>query len=273
MSERRLVVLARSDTYEGFERPGLAHAHARELEAANDIPGLRKVLTQLAREGDDGYDLVAVGGWPGSAWELLGADILDQDGRSAIVHDMRPEFQDTLNEHGLFSHPKEARAFLEASGAAEVLPVQRLRRSAIDPHNVLWFTMGNEHNPSDPFGRVVLTADDENRLALEHHSRTGDAAYTADLGPGVLDEIRAALHRGGFPDVPRRPIPAGATMRELELVTDGEPQYAMVEDFLGKELEGYRDAFAILDSITLQLTGHAEHDTLKTPVSNVRKLA
>lgn len=226
-----LVVLARAEHYEDFDRPALDDARVRELTAAEDVAGLRRLLLERARAGDDGYDLVALGGFPGSIWEYLG----------------------------------------ETSVDGESVPVQRLRRSAIDPSTVLWFTIGNEFNPSDPFGRVVLTIDDAEHVTLEHHSRQGSATYTAELGPGVLDELRAALARSDFPVVPQHHIPAGAAIRQLELVTDGEPRSASMYDDFGKQLDGYKDAFAILDSLTLQLTGYAEHDTLKTPVSNVQK--
>jgi hypothetical protein len=135
------------------------------------------------------------------------------------------------------------------------------------------FTHGNEHNPADPFGRVVITIGDDDVVTLEHFTRQGNATHTADLGPGVTDEIKAALARGGFPEVPPHEIPGGASLRRLDIVTDGGSEHATVEDFFGKQLEGYQDAFAILDSLTLQLTGHAEHDKLRTPVSNIQKAA
>ena len=138
---------------------------------------------------------------------------------------------------------------------------------------MIWFSIGNEHNPADPFGRVVITIDPDDVVTLEHFSRQGNATYTADLAPGVTDEITSALARGGFPNVPSHEIPGGASLRQIKVVTDGEPQSATVEDFFAKQLEGYKDAFAILDSLTLQLTGYAEHDKLRTPVSNIQKVS
>jgi hypothetical protein len=132
---------------------------------------------------------------------------------------------------------------------------------------VIWFTLGNEHNPSDPFGRVVITIDGDD-VTLEHFSRAGNATYTGELGPGVADEITAALERGGFPHVPPHDIVAGASLRQLEV----NGRSATVEDFFGRSLDGYKDAFAILDSLTLQLTGNAEHDRLHTPVSKIQKV-
>jgi hypothetical protein len=274
VSDRRLVILG-PGPYEGLERPSLGdevpeaiRARARELEAAADLPGLRRLLTDLARDGITGYDIVVLGNTAGAAFDFLGVDVA-QGGRSLL----REHLDDPrLNAHGLFSSRADAEAFVQSVGG-EVVPVARLRRSAIDPRTVLWFTIGNEHNPGDPFGRVVLTIDAGHHATLEHYARQGNATYTADLGPGVTDEIRAALARSGFPDVPRHQIPAGASLRQLELVTDHDPQYAIVEDRFGMELEGYKDAFAILDSLTLQLTGYAEHDKLGTPVSNIQKVA
>lgn len=159
-------------------------------------------------------------------------------------------------------------AGIVADGVDEVVPGGR---PALRPGDRLWCTIGNEFNPGDPFGRVVLTIDDQHRVTLEHHSRQGSATYTAELGAGVLDEIRRALAAGGFPHVPEHRVPAGAAIRRLELVIDGEPVSASVYDDFGRQLAGYRDAFAILDSLTLQLTGYAEHDPLKTPVSNLRR--
>ena len=139
--------------------------------------------------------------------------------------------------------------------------------------DLIRLTLGNEHNPADPFGRVVIAIGDDDVVTLEHFSRQGNATYTAELGPGVTDEIKATLARRGFPDVPPHQIPAGASRRRLEVETDCEPQHATVEDFFAKQLEGYKDAFATLDSLTLQLTGYAEHDKLRTPVSNIQKVA
>lgn len=270
MSDRRFVILARpDDAYEGFERPGLG-AVAHELEAAQDIPGLRRLLTDRARAGDNGYDLVALGGVPGSNWEFLGFDVATRDNRSAI---RQSPADGRLNAHGLFWSQHDAQAFLESTGGTELVPVQRLRRSAIDPANVLWFTLGNEFNPGDPFGRVVIAIDDASRVTLEHYSRQGNATYTAQLGAGVLDEIRSELARGGFPHVPQHQIPGGAAIRQLELLIDGEPGYALLYDDFGKQLDGYDSAFGILDSITLQLTGYSNHDTRRTPVSNVQRVS
>src|ERR1700755_206300 len=104
MNERRVAIL-KQEPYEGMERTSLGSevpeatvARARELEAAMDVAGLRRLVTGLARDGIDGYDIVALGGIPGSAWEFLGFDVA-LAGRSALRD---REGVEGLNEHGLF---------------------------------------------------------------------------------------------------------------------------------------------------------------------------
>ena len=268
MSERRVVIRPAL----GDEVPEESRARARELEAALDVPGLRRLVTALAREGIDGYDIVALGQFAGSSWDLLGADI-EVDGRSALVRG--GEWSDRLNEHGLLSNRADADEVLEALGGGELVPVRRLRRSATRPGDRLWYTIGNEHSPSDPFGRIVLTLEDDGAAQLELHSRSGSGAWTGQVDRAVIEQIRAELARSMFPEVPNdQPIPAGSAMRQVEVVTGDEPQYAMLTETEGNRLEGYKEAFALLDSLAVQLSSGAYRgasDTLDRPaVSDVR---
>ena len=276
MSDRSISVLVRSDTYEGFERPGLDDARVRELEAAQDIPGLRQRLIELAREGVDGYDLMAFGYTGGASWDFIGFDVLGADGRSALVHRSDAASEDLISQHGLLWNQQDAQAFLEATGAAHLVPVFRFRRSAIRPGQALWYTIGNEFNPGDPFGRIVLTIDDAHHATLEHHWMQGNGAWEGDVAPGFLEDVRAALARGGFPHVPPHPVPGGATFRQVELVAADDPQYAMLEERFGMQSEGYKDAFVVLDALATALSGgrYRAGDAAAAPsVSNLRPLS
>src|SRR6478735_9058220 len=158
MDERRVVILARSETYEGVERPGLGSevpaetvAQARQLEASSDIVGLRRLLLKLGRAGIDGYDLVVFGNVAGSSWEYRGCDVVSQDGKSAILHRTSDEFDDRIGPHGLFWNYDDAEAFLPTAEANaprrrslpfrkapegpmfEIVPVGRFRRDGITP--------------------------------------------------------------------------------------------------------------------------------------------
>jgi hypothetical protein len=260
MSDRRATILGPGpDGYEGFDRPGLgedvpaeARAQARELTAATDILGLRRLATRLARNGFEGYDVVGLGQWAGAAWDFLGADVA-VDGRSALIgkEDQR------LNAHGLFSDPAATNAFVEEIGGGTVVLVWRLRRSAIRPGDRIWYTVGNEHNPSDPFGRVVLTIEADGSAELEHFSRAGGGAWTGRVDPAVSARIRSELARSSFPHVPREPIPAGSALRHLELVTDDEPEYAVMSAQQGERLDGFAQAFALLDAVAVRMSSGA----------------
>jgi|GEM_PF-2111953 len=260
MSDRRATILGPGPGgYEGFDRPGLgddvpaeARAQARELTAATDILGLRRLVTRLARHGFEGYDVVGLGEWAGAAWDFLGADVA-VDGRSALIGRDDPR----LNEHGLFSEPPDVHAFVEEIGGGTVVLVWRLRRSATRPGDRIWYTVGNEHNPSDPFGRVVLTIEADGSAELEHYSRMGDGAWTARVAPDVIARIRSELARSSFPHVPREPIPAGSALRHLEVVTDDEPEYAVMSAQQGERLEGFAQAFELLDAIAVRISSGA----------------
>ena len=244
------MVLARADTYEGFERPALDDARVPELAAARDIDGLRTILIRLARTGVDGYDLVGLGEQLGSAWELLGFDVADRQGRSAIVHTRG-------SDHPLFATEDEAQAFLQASGGTAVVPVQRLDRAMTSPGRRVWSTIGNEHNPTDPFGRIVLTIDEDDHGRVEHFPGYGGGGgtWTGDVPPGFVDELRAELDRGGDPDALRQPIPPDGTIRQIEIVTDDVPRSWMFYDGFARKLDGYKEACALLDGLAHRLSG------------------
>jgi hypothetical protein len=276
MSDRRALILARSDAYEGFDRPALEDPRAQELAAAFDIPALRRRLTDLAREGVDDYDLIGLGQIGGAFWEFIGFDVADRQGRSAIRHRSGSQFEDRISQHGLFWNHADAQAFLEATGAAELVPIMRFRRSGLRPGQALWYTIGNEFNPSDPFGRIVLTVDADDHAVLHHHWMQGNGAWAGDVATGLVARIKADLARGGFPAVPQHQLPGGATLRQVEVVDgDADPQYAVLYERLGMELDGYREAFEALDALAVQLSGgrfKGAHDTLPPSVSDVRVL-
>lgn len=282
-NERRVVILGPGPgSYEGFERPGLgqeipeeARAEARRLEAANDIPGLRRLVTRLARDGIEGYDIVVLGQVAGASFDFLGVDV-KADGQSALLHS-DADWSDRLNEHGLLWRGEDVDEVLAAVGTGEPVPVGRLRRSAILPGDRIWYTVGEEQNPSNPFGRVVLTIEGDGTATLEHHFIGGDGAWTGKVDPELIARIRSELARSPFPDAPREPIPPGTTLRQLEVVTDEEPQYVILSTFQGDRLDGYREAFALLDAIATRLSGGAYRggaDTLApSAVTDVRPIA
>lgn len=119
------------------------------------------------------------------------------------------------------------------------------------------YSSGNEHNPSDPFGRVVLTIEADGAATLEHHSRFGDGRWTGQVDPTAIERVRAALAGSSFPDVPQEPVAPGSNFRHIEVVADGEEQYAMLTERQGRNLDGYKDAIPVLEALAHHMSGRA----------------
>ncbi|MDA0142046.1 hypothetical protein [Solirubrobacter deserti] len=277
----RRVVLRRDDAYEGFEResfgdevPQDVAERGRELLAADDIDGVRELLIDLSRQGNDNYDYVALGDQRGGWWEFRGFDVADKKGKSALLHRSLHDLDDRLSPHGLFWNHEDAQAFMQAAKGVAIVPVFRFRRSGLAAGQSVWYSIGNEHNPGNPFGRIELIIDEDNHAKLELHFVGASSEWTGDVAPGLTDEIKAAFARGGFPHRPRHMLPAGATVREVELVVDDKPDYLMIYDRLGMEVDGYKDGFAMLEAIAVQLSEGAYkggEDSLPPSVSNIQR--
>ncbi|HET8630465.1 MAG TPA: hypothetical protein VFL91_23855 [Thermomicrobiales bacterium] len=141
----------------------------------------------------------------------------------------------------------------------------------------LTYSAGNEHNPSDPFGRSLLAIEPDGAARLDHFARfTEPRAWTGRVAPDALDRLWAALGRAGFPAVPSHPVTAGATIRALAVEADGERQTAHVEWYAAEDLPGYDEAFALLDALIRQLTAGEVWPTapaLPAMVGEVRRVS
>jgi hypothetical protein len=116
------------------------------------------------------------------------------------------------------------------------------------------YSVGNESNPGDPFGRSELVIEVDGRAQLDHHTRGGHAAWTGKVASDELERLWSALDRAGFPVVPKHPIPPGSTLRALAIGVGAERQAAYVTWDASRELAGYDIAFAILDGVIRQLS-------------------
>jgi hypothetical protein len=122
------------------------------------------------------------------------------------------------------------------------------------------YSVGNEHNPGDPWGRSELVIHDDGSARLDHHFSRGQEprAWTGQVDPAALGELLAALRRAGFPAVPPMPaLPPGATLRRLALEANGAAQQALVSWHHAPSMPGYAEAFDLLDAAIRQLSGDA----------------
>ncbi len=129
----------------------------------------------------------------------------------------------------------------------------------------LRYSVGNEHNPGDPWGRSELSVEPDGALRLDHHfsrvRRTG--AWTGYLDASALDALWRALDTAGFPVAPTEPFVAGATLRVLTVEAEGVARQAILDWHKGPALPGYGAVFDILDGVIRQLSG----DTVTYPTT------
>ncbi|HUJ61891.1 MAG TPA: hypothetical protein VLX92_25475 [Kofleriaceae bacterium] len=130
----------------------------------------------------------------------------------------------------------------------------------------LEYRVGEEQNPGNPFGRSTLVIEPDGSARLDHVTRGGAAkhAWTAKVDPAVVERLWAALDAASFPAMPPHPVPAGSTIRVLIAGKDT----VSLEWFATAKLDGYRDAFPLLDTIIRQISG----DTVRRVPASEPKL-
>lgn len=130
---------------------------------------------------------------------------------------------------------------------------------------ILRYTVGNEHNPGDPWGRSELVIAADGSARLDHHfSRVpGVGAWTGRVDAAALGRLWTALEVSGFPAAPPGPFTAGATLRVLTVEVDGVPARAVLDWHRTTTLPGYADVFDLLDGVIRQLSG----DTVRYPTT------
>ena len=122
------------------------------------------------------------------------------------------------------------------------------------------YSVGNEHDPGDPWGRSELVIRADGSARLDHHFSRGrqPRAWTGHVDAAALGELTAALDRAGFPAVPPAlPLPPGSALRRLTVEADGTVQQALVSWHRTPSLPGYAEAFALVDAVIRQLSGDA----------------
>ncbi len=123
------------------------------------------------------------------------------------------------------------------------------------------YRTGNEHNPSDPFGRseLVLHADGTARLDHYFSRRRQTGAWTGQVDAAAVAALLAALREAGFPAPPGPggALPPGATLRTIIVEAGGVSQEASLAWHQAPAHPGYAVAFDILDGVIRQLSGGA----------------
>jgi len=124
---------------------------------------------------------------------------------------------------------------------------------------VLEYSVGNENDPGDPWGRSVLVIQTDGTARLDHFfSRVGGAgAWTGRVDTAALEALWSALKQAGFPAAPTTPLTPGAAPRRLAVTANGQSQRAIIGYHQASKLPGYAEAFDLLDAIVRQLSDEA----------------
>jgi hypothetical protein len=119
----------------------------------------------------------------------------------------------------------------------------------------LRYSAGNEHSPTDPWGRSELVIQPDGRARLDHHfSRgRGTRVWTGRVGAAALAALWAALDGSGFPAAPRPLLVPDATVHQLTVLTGEVSQQVIIDR--SQATAAYSEAFALLDQVIGQLSG------------------
>lgn len=111
----------------------------------------------------------------------------------------------------------------------------------------LYYSVGNEHSPTDPWGRSELLIDES--VHLEHHfSRVRrSATWAGDLSVAVATAVWAAFDRSAFPVTPGGSVVPDTAFARLTV--DGTTV------LVPHDAAGYAELFDLLDGIVRQVSG------------------
>jgi len=118
----------------------------------------------------------------------------------------------------------------------------------------LWYEAGNEHSPTDPWGRVTLEWTGDGQLRLDHRGHAGHRAWTARADAMFLQRLESALMVAGFPAAPAIMPLSGERMRHLR-ITGSPAGEVLLPWYDALTLPGYGDAFGLLDGLVVQVSG------------------
>jgi len=131
----------------------------------------------------------------------------------------------------------------------------------------LYYSVGSERSPTDPFGRSELVIEVDGRARLDQYTRAGCSTWTGTVATSALDRLWRALEEADFPAMPRHPVPAGSAIRDLN-VGGPDRKSAYIAYHAAETLPGYNVAFQILDQVIRQLS----EDTVKAVPASADKI-
>jgi hypothetical protein len=134
------------------------------------------------------------------------------------------------------------------------------------------YSVGNEHNPVDAWGRSELVIGADGRARLDQYFSRGRErrAWAGQVDAAALGELLAALDRAGFPAVPPLPdLLPDTALRVLTVERDGVARQVVTGWHDASSLPGYAEAFDLMDAVVRQLSeGAVGYPTKRGPVTH-----
>jgi hypothetical protein len=121
----------------------------------------------------------------------------------------------------------------------------------------LTYSIGNEHNPANPFGRSILVVEPDGAARLDQY-RLGQHDCWSGIAPHqILEQLWAALDQAGFPVVvsPERLLPDTSMCSIAVRGPDGSEAVAQLEFHAAQKLPGYSEAVRLLETIGRMIRG------------------
>jgi hypothetical protein len=126
-----------------------------------------------------------------------------------------------------------------------------------DGRERLTYSVGNEHNPADPFGRSEVTIEPDGGARLDRFRFGEHRAWTGRVALAALERLWSALDRAGFPVVVDGPLPPDATICTLATGDGPTRRVARLAWREARGMPGYGQAITLLDDIVRELDGDA----------------
>ena len=119
----------------------------------------------------------------------------------------------------------------------------------------IFFAVGDERSPSDPWGRIALTIGTDGTAYLEHLMAGTRHTWSGRMDPAQIERIKSLAVRGGFPWPPQGVMPImGSIVFELELPELDDSRSLMMSLRDAAAVDGYREAVDTLQAFARELS-------------------
>jgi len=126
-------------------------------------------------------------------------------------------------------------------------------RFELTPTLEIQYDIGQEHSPTNPYGRTLLVLRGDGALRVDRWGgHKGRGAWEARVDPAVLRQLLDALAVAHDPRTGPPVYVPDAAIARFDVTDDETRDYHSIDWYEGQRLEGYREALRIADSINHQ---------------------